>query len=273
MSTMEAVEKAGGTSGGTSVGKALAMLSAFGSVGQSVGLTELASRASLPKSSAHRLLAVLGERGYVSRQGRRYRLTKAVPDFGRRSSLDSVNDLRSIAMPFMTSLYVAHPATMHLAVLDGTDVLYVEKLFGHDTVRVPSRAGGRLPALATALGKAILAHSPESRAAEALQTPLPRLTFRTVAAPALLKELLHRARESGVAVDNQGVTLGAACVAVPIFRGPSSEVAGALSLTFDSDQWPSQLAVHALRRAATDIGARLQYPLIAADEDIALSSP
>jgi hypothetical protein len=50
-------------------------------------------------------------------------------------------------------------------------------------------------------------------------------------------------------------------------------VAGALSLTFDSDQWPSQLAVYALRRAATDIGARLQYPLIAADEDIALSSP
>ena len=87
--------------------------------------------------------------------------------------------MRAIAMPYMTELYESTHATVHLAVLDGDDVLYVEKIYGHHGVNLPSRVGGRVPALCTALGKAILAFSAPDRVEAAFTGPIPRLTSRT----------------------------------------------------------------------------------------------
>lgn len=240
---------------GTSVGKALSVLEAFGSHGNLLGVTEVASRTGVSKSSAHRLLSVLVEHGYVERQDGHYRLGKAVSALGQTASQDVVDELRSAAMPFMTSLYVSTGATVHLGVLDGDDVLYVEKIFGHGSVRVPSRVGSRLPALCTGLGKAMLAFSPPSVTGKVLEKPVPQLTARTVIAPARLNRSLHFARRNGVAMDNEGASLGARCVAAPILRVGSREPVGALSLTFPSAATPSPQMVVELRRAASGIAA------------------
>ena len=238
---------------GTSVGKALSVLEAFGSHGNLLGVTEVAGRTGVSKSSAHRLLSVLVEHGYVERQDGHYRLGRAVSALGRTSSQDVVDELRSAAMPYMTSLYVSTGATVHLGVLDGDDVLYVEKVFGHGCVTVPSRVGARLPALCTGLGKAMLAFSPPNVTVKALERPVPRLTARTVIAPARLTRSLDFARRNGVAVDNEGASLGARCVAAPILRAGSREPVGALSLTLPSSATPSPRMVVELRRAAAAI--------------------
>lgn len=240
----------------TSVGKALAVLESFDARDDLLGVTEVAARAGISKSSAHRLLSVLVEHGYVEREDCRYRLGRAVFELGRRMADIPSDSLRSLAMPFMTSLYVATGATVHLGVLDGDEVLYVEKVYGHGAVAVPSRVGGRLPALCTGLGKAMLAFSPPDKTANALRKPVPRLTMRTVVAPAVLTRSLQRARHCGIAVDNEGASLGARCIAAPILRGGTKEVVGALSLTFPTSRDPSPHTVSELRRAAAAITAQ-----------------
>jgi DNA-binding IclR family transcriptional regulator len=241
----------------TSVGKALSVLETFGAQGRLLGVTEVASRTGVSKSSAHRLLSVLVEHGYVERQDGHYRLGAAVLALGQTTSQDLVDQLRSAAMPFMTSLYVSTGAAVHLGVLDGDDVLYVEKIFGHGSVTVPSRVGSRLPALCTGLGKAMLAFSAPAVTAAALRTPVPQLTARTVVAPARLTRSLDFARRNGVAVDSEGVSLGARCIAAPILCAGSREPAGALSLTLPSSSALSTQTVVELRRAAAGIATEM----------------
>jgi DNA-binding IclR family transcriptional regulator len=203
------------------------------------------------------LLAILVEHGYVERQEGHYRLGQAVLALGQAASQDVVDELRSAAMPFMTSLYVSTGATVHLGVLDGDNVLYVEKIFGHGSVAVPSRVGSRLPALCTGLGKAMLAFSPPGITLKVLEKPVPQLTARTVVTPARLTRSLAFARRSGVAVDNEGASLGARCVAAPILCAGSRGPAGALSLTLPSSAMPSPRMVVELCRAAAAIAATI----------------
>jgi len=125
----------------TSVGKALTVLDVFLGEGTLLGVSQIAARAQLPKSTTHRLLAVLVEHGYVERVDARYRLGRAIFELGNMVSDCRPRSLRSIAMPYMTNLYEASHATVNLAVLDGSDVLYVEKIYGHRAVDLPSRVG------------------------------------------------------------------------------------------------------------------------------------
>jgi DNA-binding IclR family transcriptional regulator len=237
----------------TSVGKALAVLDAFRGDSALLGVSQIAARAQLPKSTVHRLLTVLVYHGYVERSDARYRLGRAIFELGNMVSDCRPRSLRSIAMPFMTNLYEATHATVHLAVLDGVDVLYVDKIYGHHGVDLPSRVGGRVPALCTALGKAILARSPAAVREHALSRPIPRLTPRTVVNQAVLRAALDHARESGIAEDCEGASLGARCIAAPIVDRAGT-VLGAVSLSFTTTDRISPSTVALLKRSAALIG-------------------
>jgi DNA-binding IclR family transcriptional regulator len=241
---------------GTSVGKALAVLDAFRGEGLLLGVSQVAERAHIPKSTAHRLLAVLVERGYVERVGARYQLGRAAFELGNMVAECRPRNLRAVAIPYMTDLYRTFDATVHLAVLDGMDVLYVEKIYGHNGVDVPSRIGGRVPALCTALGKAILAFSDDATITQALSVRVPRLTPKTMTNPSILMESLLRARSTGVSHDCEGSSLGAHCVAAPVLRNSTSEVLGAISLSFPLTAKLPPTAEQLLRRAATAISGR-----------------
>jgi len=243
----------------TSVGKALAVLDSFRGDGTLLGVSQVAERANLPKSTAHRLLHLLVEHGYIERVDARYRLSRAIFELGNMISDCRPRSMRAIAMPFMTELYEATHATVHLAVLDGCDVLYVEKIYGHQGVNLPSRVGGRVPALCTALGKAILAFSPADRVEAALRMPIPRLTPRTIVNPAVLRSILQHVRETGVADDSEGATLGARCLAAPVLARDGA-VLGAVSLSFPTSERISALAIRQLKRSAALIGEMLASP-------------
>lgn len=245
-----------GLSLGTSVGKALAVLDAFRGGGVLLGVSQIAERAHIPKSTAHRLLSVLVEHGYVDRVAARYQLGRAAFELGNMVAECRPRSLRSVAIPFMTDLYRTYDATVHLAVLDGTDVLYVEKIYGHRGVDVLSQIGGRVPALCTALGKAMIAFADDETMARALSLRVPRLTARTMTNPSILRANLLQARETGLAYDNEGSSLGAHCVAAPILRRPTSEILGAISMSFPITEKLAPALESRLVRAAEAISAK-----------------
>jgi len=238
---------------GTSVGKALAVLDVFRGAGAVLGVSQIAERAKLPKSTAHRLLALLVDQGYVERTEGRYRLGRALFELGSMVPDCRPRSLRAIAMPFMVDLYEVTHASVHLAVLDGADVLYIDKIYGHRSIELPSRVGGRVPALCTALGKAMLAFSPPETIDLMLSRPIPRLTTRTVTNPAVMRTMLNQIRLSGLAEDCEGSRLGARCLAAPILSRHGA-VIGAVSVSLALSERIHPALPSQLKRAASLIG-------------------
>src|SRR5699024_9524246 len=140
----------------------MALLNAFGDDSMTgVGVSELARRADMPKSTACRLLASLQDSGAVERAGSAYRLGPMIRSLGEPPESELHGRLRAVLTPFLATLFELTRQTVHLAVLDGTDVVYLNKLYGHLAVRSPSRIGGRVPAYCTGVGKVLLAFEPE----------------------------------------------------------------------------------------------------------------
>ncbi len=198
------------------IDKAFSLLIAFGDdAGTGLGVSELARRTSLSKSTAFRVLGMLERNSMVERVGTSYRLGARLNELGRAVYAPGHDRLRDMLLPFLTELFDATRHTTHLGVLHGTDVLYLAKLYGHRTVATPSRIGDRLPANCTAVGKALLAYHPDI-AESAQRFPLRRLTPESITDPDVLTAQLGQIRRVGVALDHEESRTGVCCVAAPI---------------------------------------------------------
>ncbi len=236
-------------------GRALALLGVFDAAHPRLRLTELARRADLPLATVHRLAGELVSWGALERDANGYygiglRLWETAtlaPVAGR---------LREIALPFMQDLYEATRENIHLAVHDGFDALYVEKLSGHRSVPVISRTGARLPMHSTGVGKALLAHADAAFVRGYLERPLARSTRYTITEPARLARELRATAERGYALTNEEMTLGSCSVAVPI-PADGHEPAGALGIVVRSVRTDLHRLVPDLRAAADAIARRL----------------
>ncbi|MFJ1709607.1 IclR family transcriptional regulator [Kitasatospora sp. NPDC088346] len=212
------------------IDKAVSLLVAFGDKASSgIGVSELARRAQLSKSTAHRVLGMLERNGVVERVGTDYRLGERLHELGRAVYAPGQERVRDLLLPYLTDLYELARHTAHLAVLHGHEVVYLAKLYGHRPAPVPSRIGGRLPAHATAVGKVMLAYDSEA-AAQALAGSLRRFTDHTVTDPDELSAELDRIRLVGVAFDDEESRLGLSCVAAPVLDRTGRAVA-ALSVS------------------------------------------
>jgi IclR family transcriptional regulator, KDG regulon repressor len=214
----------------TSIDKAMSLLNAFQDdalIG--VGLSELARRASLPKSTAFRLLGMLQRNEAIERAGNDYRLGPMLQGLSvtRDSALHA--RMRDVLTPYLADLYGLTKQTVHLAVLRGTDVIYLNKLYGHLPVRSPSRIGGRAPAYCTAVGKVLLAHNLET-AEKVLALGLPRWTPATITDPETLMTELARIRQTNLAYDREEILRGLTCIAAPILA-PNGRAVAALSVS------------------------------------------
>ncbi|GCD88628.1 IclR family transcriptional regulator [Nocardioides sp. LS1] len=215
------------------VDKAVSLLLAFGEHASSgVGVSELARRSGLSKSTAFRVLGLLERNGVVERVGRQYRLGERLHELGRHVYSPEHDRVRDSLTPFVTELYGRTHDTVHLATLHGTDVVYLAKLYGHRQVPSPSRIGGRVAAHGTAVGKALLAHD-ASALKVLLGAPLPSLTPATLTDPDALCEQLATVRQLGVAYDLEEVQPGLFCVATPILSSAGRPIA-ALSVSVAS---------------------------------------
>lgn len=235
---------------GTSVtGRALALLGAFDEQHRQLTLTELAQRSGLPVPTAHRLLGELADWGALARtRNGSYVIGRRLWDIGLLAPVQT--GLVETASPYLHDLYAATGATVHLAVRDGTEVVYLERLRGHTSVPVVSKVGSRLPLHPTGVGKVLLAHAPAEIQSAALEH-LERITPYTVTQPGTLRRQLDRCRRDGYATTHEEMSLGACSVAVPI-RSPDQVIA-ALGLVVPTLRDPQRL-VAALRVAAQGIG-------------------
>jgi DNA-binding IclR family transcriptional regulator len=194
-----------------------------------LSLAQVVRRTGLPRSSAHRLLERLVQLRWLRRHGRDYELGMKLVELG---SLAVHQDrIHRAAQPFLHELHRATGLVVHLAVLDGADVVYLEKIAGRFGAAVPTRVGGRQPAHCTAVGKALLAFMDPNRLDEFDIDLLTRKTRYSISTRRQLAEELTAIRARGVAYERAESLAGFGCVAAPIGDvGNSGEPIAAVSV-------------------------------------------
>jgi DNA-binding IclR family transcriptional regulator len=224
------VSRRGGPAGPTGpvIGRALRLLDAFDAQHRELTLSELARRAGMPLSTAHRLMQELCVWGAVERDADGlYRIGLRLWELG--SLAPRGPGLRETALPFLEDLSQITKENVQLAVRESTEVVFVERIAGSGAVPVLTRVGGRFALTATGVGLVLLAHAPAEVQEEVLGGPIDRYTAGTVTDPAQLRRMLADTRSNGFSISDRQVTMDALSVGAPI-RDSNGAVIAAVSL-------------------------------------------
>jgi DNA-binding IclR family transcriptional regulator len=231
-----------------------AVFDAFGEQDEGLGVSELARRANLPKSTVSRIAADLVAQRFLDRDGDRLYLGVRLFELGQ--TVEQPRWLRRFALPVMTELRDVTGQTVHLAVLDGPDVVFIAIVRGLPTSKPLARIGSRLPAHATALGKALLAFSPPAAVTAITSRPLERRTPHTITDPATLLREFVDIRRLGVATEREECAVDRACAASPILIPGAAPIA-AISVAGPAESVAPDRVAPAVRAAAMTLGRRL----------------
>ena len=205
--------RAAGT--GPVLARALQILGAFSADHPAMTLSELARRTRLPVSTVHRLLAGLVDWGALERgDDGHYRVGLRLWEVGALAPRGQ--GLRERALPFLEDLSQITRENVQLAVREGSELVFVERIAGTGAVPVLTRVGSRFALTATGAGLVLLAHAPPEMQEEVLAGPFDRFTPLTVTDPATLRHLLADIRKSGFSVSDRQVTMDALSVAAPV---------------------------------------------------------
>ena len=213
-----------------SVERAVAILNAFSAEEPELGVTELADRLDLHKSTVHRFLVNLEAAGLVERNRltARYRLGLRIFELG--GLVLQQMSLWDEALPFLEGLVRDSGETGHLAVLDGGEAVYIEKVEARKALRIPSAIGRGYPAHATSLGKLLLAHlTADARDLVLAERGLARCTPNTITGRDQLNTELDLIRSQGFAVDDEEYEEGLRCIGAPIV-GHTGHVVAAIGI-------------------------------------------
>ncbi|HLU75555.1 MAG TPA: IclR family transcriptional regulator [Nonomuraea sp.] len=193
--------------------KVLAILGAFDAAHPRLTLTEVAARSGVPLSTAHRLVREL-ERWQALGRGPDGRLSVGLRlwELGQLAPAR----LQDLAHPWLQEVFAGTGENVHLAVRDGVEVLYVDKVYGRRAVPIVSRTGGRLPMHPTGVGKALLAYEPDWFVHSYLARELERPTPHTITEPGRLARELATVRAQGYALTYEEMTLGSCSAAAPV---------------------------------------------------------
>jgi DNA-binding IclR family transcriptional regulator len=242
----------------TAVDKAVSLILAFGREARSaLGVSELARRTGLSKSTAFRLLSMLERNQVVVRSGTGYRLGTLLADMGS-GDIAAHDSLRDSLTPYLMDLYDRTRQTVHLAVIHGPEVIYLNKLQGPRPASSPSRIGGHAPAYATGIGKVLLAWNPES-IDQTIASPFVPWTPNTIASEEQLFTALQEVRRTGVAFDRDESLLGLSCIAAPIMGRNGLPVA-AFSISFTTGSVAAESYAHILRTVCYAASQALKSP-------------
>jgi len=237
-------------------GRLFSLLSVFSEQRPSATLTELSRSAGLALSTTHRLVNELVEWGALDRDEEgRYHVGLRLFEL---AALSPGLGLRERALPFLEDLYEVTHQNVQLAVRDGLEAVYVERISAHNAVNVVTRIGSRLPVHASGVGLAMLAFAAPEVQELALHSPMRRFTPKTITTPAALREMLARVRRDGYAISDGQIELITLSVAAPI-RGEDDAVVAAVSIVVPQDVDVAGL-VPAVRTAARGISRALGAP-------------
>jgi DNA-binding IclR family transcriptional regulator len=245
----------------SSVANAIRLTKAFSESEYEMGISALALRLGLAKSTVHRLATTLVEYDILeqNRETGKYRLGLALFELGTlvRRKMDAA----SASHNEITALAESTGETVQLALLDHLSVLYIRIRESRQAVRMSSSLGSRAPAHCTSVGKALLAHQPAELVNQVVENGLKRYTVNTITDPASLMEELASVRARGYAVDDEEIEVGLRCVAAPI-RDHSGHVVAAISVAAPVQRMTKkniQSTVPGVVAAAEAISRRLGY--------------
>jgi DNA-binding IclR family transcriptional regulator len=225
---------------------------------QPAGVTEIAGALNWPKSNVHRQLRTLVAAGFVTTAAGPGRYACSLKLWSLGSAVLARLDLARPARPHMLALSQATRETVNLAVLEGVESLYIDKIDSPLPVRADTRVGVRAPLYCSATGKAMLAHSPEAIVAAACAA-MQRHTGRTRVSRAALEVDLQQARRRGFAVTRGEWREGVVGIAAAI-PGPGGRVMGAIGIGGPAERIPERRVAGLgaqVRLAASRIGAAL----------------
>jgi len=260
--------KATGATGGdepksrlSSVTTAIRLLKAFTESDREIGISALSKKLGVSKSTVHRVATTLVAEGLLEQNPEtdRYRLGLALFSLGTlvRRRMDIPNE----AKPFLSKLRDSSKENIHLAVLQGNEVVYVYDMESSQAVRVRPHLGASKPLNCSAEGLTILAWQSEDFIDKALSGPMLPRTDNTMTDPVKIKARLEKIRSDGFALEDEESEIGMRCVAAPI-RDAEGKVVAALGVAGPSQR----LSTHAIknfapqvREAAESISMRLGY--------------
>lgn len=220
-----------------SVASALAVLECF-RTDEELGVSDIARRLGVAKSTAHRLLSTLVTHGLIEQNPRtgKYLLGMHLYELGQLAM--SRNHLRSVALPTLAELRRRSGLTVQLAVPDGADVIYTERLETTLGVSLMRKSGHRLPAHTTSSGKAIAAFNP-AFAALRRRLGFPARTPATITTAEEFDRVLQQTRKQHGAISYDEATVGVSSCAAPL-HGPSGEAIAAVSLVGPTEAFRQQ---------------------------------
>lgn len=218
-----------------SLARGLAVVRAFDAEHQEMTLSEVAARTALTRATARRFLHTLVELGYVRTDGRTFSLTPLVLQLGY--AYLSGQQLPELAQPILEELSHRHGESTSLAILDGTDIVYLARIHTRRIISVGISPGTRFPAHATSMGRVLLAALTAAElAAYFARAELAPLTPRTLTSREAIEAEVGRVREAGYAVVDQELEVGLRSLAVPVLGADGSTLAAinmALSARLD----------------------------------------
>ncbi|MER6958002.1 MULTISPECIES: IclR family transcriptional regulator [unclassified Streptomyces] len=218
-------------------------------------LTQLSHRTGIPLTTVHRLVGTLCDRSILERlPSGEYQIGLRVWEFA--SLAPRGLGLREVAFPFMEDVFLVTRHNVQLAVREGHDAVFVERITDRSAVPVMNHVGGRFALHPTGVGRLLLAHAPSSVQEEVLAGPLEAFTSYTVTEPRDLRRVLAAVREQGFAVSDREVTVDAMSVAVPV-RGADGTTVAALGLVVPAGYASPVALVPLLQTAARGISRGL----------------
>lgn len=233
--------------------------------GKPRSLQELSEEIDLSTSTTFRQLATLAQYRYVQRDERTNQYTLGIACLELARAYNEGNDLRRVALPELERLRNETKETVHLAILDQVEIVYIEKLQGlHPIGLMGSRVGGRSPAYCTGVGKVLLAYT-EPRVVKSyfLRRKLQRYTDHTITSFAALVSELASIRGQGYALDHGEHELEVCCVAAPIFDMKGNAIGG-LSISGPVDRLEpieeNRGLIEKAKQTASNISVKLGYP-------------
>lgn len=218
--------------GRTVTSKVLSVLGAFEGGPTALSLSDIAAQADLPLPTAHRLVGELVEWGALERNSQgRYAVGIRLWEVAQNAG----HHLRDTARPHLQDLFSLTHETAHLAIREGDEALYIDRIYGSTRVPRASRVGGRLPLHATAVGKVLLAYEEDWVREAYLMHRLEVATRHTHVNPVRLAAELDQVRERGYATTSEEVREGSCSIAVPVHLQPHAAAIGLVLLSSRAD--------------------------------------
>ena len=224
-------------------------------------LTEIADELDINKSTLHGIISTLKYHGFIDqdKETQKYRLGMYLVELG--NIVTKSLDIRTITSPTINDVCEKLSETVHIGMLDGYEVVYVDKKESNQSMRIFTTIGARKPAYCTGVGKAMIAYLDEEILRGSLPEKLEKITYNTITDKEILMEELKKIREDGIAFDHEENIEGLTCVAAPIFDGTgrakySLSVSGP---TIRMNQQKIDEAIQVVKEAAKKISKELGY--------------